>query len=133
MNKKHLLIPILATLFFCLALACKKKNQTPHELLQGKWLLDTYIFHEHTSFGDSRDTAEVLGYGFYVDFRADGQVYSFFDGDYDTSAYEVLSASAVVIGNDTNQLSTLSGNKLSIYSKEIYPEEYYESWYNFIK
>ena len=133
MNKKHLLFPTLATLFLFFALACKKKSQSPHELIQGKWLLESYIGHEHSGGLDYRDTADLLGDGFYVDFRADGMVYSYYDGDYDTTAYEVLSASSLVVGNDTNQLSTLTGNKFSIYSKEGDADDYYEYWFNYVK
>ena len=134
MNKRHLLAPSLATLFLCFTLACKKNSsKSPHELVQGKWLLETYISHEHTGGMDFRDTINAISFGYYVDFRSDGLVYSYFDGDYDTSAYEVLSASAVIVGNDTNQLSTLTDNRLSIYSKYGDPDDYYEDWFNFKK
>jgi hypothetical protein len=127
----------LAALLFIAAIlpwiSCKKEstasNNPSQDKIIGKWRLQSTVAndfyagtpHITTYTGTAADNA---------DFRTDGKVYAFINGNYDTSAYAKISNTKMWIGNtsDTFDIQTLTDTDFKLYRKETYNAgEYYET------
>jgi hypothetical protein len=123
-------------LVICMSfIACKKENTTPkttQEKIAGKWKYQSSVVDNFYS-GASHINTYTGTAADYVDFRNDGKVYSFTVGNYDTSAYGIISDTKmwIVFASDSFDIQTLTDTDLKIYRKEIYaPGDYHESTTN---
>jgi hypothetical protein len=132
MKLKHLLVAG-ASLGLLTLTACQKEEKTTAEKLQGKWQLESVFEHIYYDVDDEeRDTAYGTAAD-YLDFRADGKMYSFVGGDHDTTNYALQNDSKILIWDVSADIHTLTKNTFKIYFKEIdpaYPDEYYEQTIN---
>lgn len=132
MKTKLLSIILLISMGF---IACKKENTTPRstqDKITGKWKLHSAVVDNFYS-GTSHVTTYTGTAADYADFRNDGKVYSFVAGNYDTSAYGIISDTKMWIDNSSSifDMQTLTDTDLKIYRKEIYtPGDYQESTTN---
>jgi len=132
MKTKLLCIILLISMGF---IACKKESVTPkttQDKIAGKWKVHSSVVDIFYS-GTSHIVTYTGTAADYVDFRNDGKVYSFVDGNYDTAAYGIISNTKMWILNssDSFDIQTLTDTDLKIYRKEIYaPGEYQESTTN---
>lgn len=134
MKNKMLPIILLISMGF---IACKKESSNPTpkttlEKIAGKWKLQSSVVDNFYS-----GTSHIITYtgtaADYADFRNDGKVYSFVDGNYDTSAYGIISDTKMWIDSSstTFDIQTLTDTDFKIYRKEIYgPGDYHESTTN---
>ncbi|MEO7308018.1 MAG: hypothetical protein ABIR78_07815 [Ferruginibacter sp.] len=129
----------LAALVFIAAIlpwvSCKKADKTPRSTqnrIAGKWKFELSVIDNFYS-GTSHITTYTGNASDYVDFRNDSKVYSFVDGNYDTSAYGIISDTKMWIGASSAvfDIQTLTDTDFKIYMKEIYgPGDYHESTIN---
>ena len=100
--------------------SCKKDDPTPTttQRVQGVWKLDQVIsYYQFTGFPAARDTTFGLATD-YVDFRTDNKVYSFVDGQYDTSTYAIISDNALLLDGDTTNIQTLTATNFNLFSSD---------------
>jgi hypothetical protein len=126
----------LAALVFTAAIlpwvSCKKADKTPRstqDKIAGKWKLESSVVDNYYS-GSSHIVTYTGTAADYADFRNDGKVYSFVDGNYDTSAYGMISDTKMWI--DTSSfvfdIQVLTDTAFKIYMKEVYgPGDYHET------
>lgn len=133
MKTKLLSIILLISMGF---IACKKENTTPRttqDKIAGKWKLQSSVV-DHFYSGASHIITYTGTAADYADFRNDGKVYSFVDGNYDTSAYGIISDTKMWIDNSSSvfDIQTLTDTDFKIYMKQVYSAaEYDESTVNF--
>jgi hypothetical protein len=126
MRTKHLFITSASISLLTLA-ACQKEEKTTAEKIQGKWRVETLIQHGHDADEEYSDTTYGTASD-YVDFRADGRMYSHVDNEYDTTNYAVQNDLKIVIDNEAFSIQTLTDDVLKLYSRDSIPnsEIYYE-------
>ncbi|MEO5942194.1 MAG: hypothetical protein ABIP30_02430 [Ferruginibacter sp.] len=132
--KKLLLVISVITLSTILFSACKKSDNSQgatNGSVQAKWSLDKDISDDYYLNVHNRDTTYGLSTD-YIDFRADGKVYSKVDVSLDTSNYQVLSNNKIVLGGpnpldkDTFDIQTLTSSQFVLHSKQFSGADYYE-------
>jgi hypothetical protein len=133
MKIKHFLLACSIGLFTLAA--CHKEEKTTAEKVQGKWQLAKITDNEHSDDKDVRDTT-VGTAADYLDFRADGKLYTYLYGDYDTSNYVIQSDLKIRIGGASADIQTLTDKTFRFYSKQPNangPSAYYEVTFNLKK
>jgi len=124
-------------LFACIALlgiSCKKNDPpqpTTQSKIQAKWKLQSVV--ENDFYAGSAHVVTFSGASDYADFRADGKLYSYSLGYYDTSAYSIISDTKmwIDVSTDVYDIQTLNDTQLKLYIKEITaPGEYTETTIN---
>ncbi len=127
----------LAALLFTAAIlpwvSCKKEsassNNPAQDKIIGKWKLLSTVTNDFYA-GTPHITTYTGTAADYADFRTDGKIYAFINGNYDTSAYAKISNTKmwIVTTSDTFDIQTLTDTDLKLYRKETYnPGEYYET------
>ena len=128
---------LLITIASMIITSCKKEDAAPkpkttQEKIAGKWRLESSarndfyagVPHFITYTGTAAD---------YVDFRNDGKVYSFVDGNSDTTAYSIISDTKMWIDSSTDvfDILTLTESTFKFYMKQTFNAgEYYETTIN---
>ena len=91
-----------------IAFSCQKENETQdttqsfEKTIEHKWFLVNIVVYSNPEltgpsfFGYAGNGAE------YYDFRADGKVYAFANGSFDTAVYKILSDSTLLMNEITN-------------------------------
>jgi outer membrane lipoprotein-sorting protein len=133
---KKLFIALIA--FTALFSACKKKDveKTVAEKLAGKWKVTSYVSNDYYS-GANHPSTTPGGAGDYVDFRADGKVYSK-EGNNpeDVSAFSLVNDNTVKIDNEDFTIKAITETQLVLYQKDqtsTTPLEYFEITLNLYK
>ena len=122
MKKMKKVIPSAALIFlaiFCME-ACKKSDnpQSTLQKVQSNWQLVSEIVNVHISGQDNITTITGTSAD-YVDFRADGKVYSDIQGSTDTAAYALSGNTKIIInGSSSFDITTLTSNSLILHDKE---------------
>jgi hypothetical protein len=110
--KKALFAMAIAAVTFT---ACKKDNEDSS--LQHKWgVVNTHfkdVFNGQTTFEDNYTGVSAD----YVDFRADNLVYTYIDGLYDTTSYQILANNKVMIDTETFDIQSLTSSNATLYEK----------------
>jgi len=131
MKTKLLSVVLLISMGF---IACKKESTAPTprstgDKIAGKWKFESSVIDNFYS-----GASHIINYtgtaADYADFRNDGKVYSFVSGNYDTSAYAIISDTKMWIdaSSEVYDIQTLNDTNLKLYRKETYaPGEYHES------
>lgn len=122
--KKITTLAVLVLLVTFYLPACKKKDkqQTTLEKIQGIWQIDTVIQNDHISSEDNIDTL-AGDPGNIADFRTDGKVYLNIQSEADTSTYNLISDTKIVldqatINEVTYDIITLTANVFILHSKQ---------------
>ncbi len=74
---------------------------------------------------ETRDTTTYSGTD-YADFKSNNTVFSSVGGDTATNSYRVIGDSRIIIDGDTSTIQALTNNVLTLYSKEVDGNNYYE-------
>ncbi len=138
--KKVFLFTISSLMLTFIFESCKKKDTTTTlQKIQAKWAIESVIDHEYdpsSSPADNTNTYQGVAATDYVDFRADGKVYSSLDGSADTSFY-VLSGDTTIISDllGSVKIQTLNDHALKLYGREDDPStsSYFEETINLKK
>lgn len=134
--KKIILFLSLAAVSAILFSACKKTDSqtTATQKIQGKWVFDKSISDDFEAGEHYRDTLTAAMTPGYIEFRADGKVYSQIGAEPDTSNYQVLGDNKIVgwsttdpSTKDTSDIQTLTSSQLIIHSKQVDGADYFES------
>jgi hypothetical protein len=122
---KKVLLLLIASV--ALSTACKKKDveKTPAEKVAGLWNFNSLVFNEYYSNANHITTTNGIS-GDYVDFRADGKVYSRMAGQKDTVAYSVVSAATLKVDGLDYEIKALTDNQLVIYNKTVVSSTIYD-------
>jgi len=129
------LIPVI--LLVCVAFAsCKDDEDTPdpkplttQEKIQHKWDVTSIIDYNYkgaSTTPDYNDTIDI-GVGGYVDFRADNKVYTNFDGDLDTSDYQIINDNAISMDGEAFVISELTTTMFQIKYEERTDTPYFDN------
>lgn len=129
MKSAFSLIAIFLILTLCNS-SCKKDkdkdtNKTVAQRIQGVWHLDKAIYNDHIDNVDYRDST-IGTASDVIDFRTDGKVYTYVQGEYDTSSYTIPSDKQITIDIQTFEIRALTDNSLTLYAKETDGQDYYE-------
>jgi hypothetical protein len=109
---KKRIIYLFSVLAFAAILftACSEdETKSVSEMLMGKWT------PEYMKFYDAGVVVDTIMFtsGEYMDFRSDNKVYSYIDGDYDTSTYMLVNDTKIVTdGTDTMTIKSISETSL---------------------
>jgi hypothetical protein len=123
-------------LLACLVLfatSCKKDDPqlTTQSKIQAKWKIQSIT--ENDYYSGSSHVVTFSGPTDYADFRADGKLYSYSLGYYDTTAYSIISDTKmwIDVSTDVYDIQTLNDTQLKLYIKEnTAPGEYTETTIN---
>ena len=128
-------IKLLSAIFISLLIgfsfsSCKKtddkKEKTTAERIQGTWHLDTDIYHDFFENEDYYDTTKG-GPNDTIEFTSDGKVNISADGDTESTVYEIVGDSKIIIaGNVSFDIKTLTETLLVMYSKQVIGSDYTE-------
>jgi hypothetical protein len=132
--KKLLLVAIA---FVALFASCKKKDveKTTQEKVLGRWKVTNQVTKSVYNGITSNDVQNGAAAD-YFDFRNDGKVYSFVDGELDTASFKIISDIKIQFGTENFDILTLNNSQFSVYNKYVYPNNaanYYESTINLAK
>jgi len=104
-------------------------DATTEELVQHKWniksIIDKNYLGASTTFSHY-DTLEVKA-GDFVDFRTDNKAYMSFDGDLDTSAYNVINDLTIKIGEDVYSINVLNDINFVLQYEERTDTPYFDN------
>lgn len=129
------LIPI-ALLAVLVVTSCKDEEPIPDptplttaEKLQNKWNITSVIDYNYkgasTTLVDT-DTLDIQ-VGAYFDFRADNKLYENWDGDLDTSDYQIINDNSISISGDAFKINTLTSTTLKLTYEERTDTPYFDN------
>ena len=132
--KQLLSFAILAFFVTYIFESCKKSDKkvtlTTTQQVQAKWTLESLIDHEHVNSPVFDSTITTPGTAAdYLDFRADGKVYSSLGGSLDTTTYAIVGdTSILIVSAGSYRIQTLTANAMKLYTKLDVP-----SWPGYIE
>ena len=121
---KTTLAALLLTAAILPFISCKKgepaiDSRSVMEKLSGKWKLQSSVYDRFYS-GVSHSMTYTGTAADYADFRSDGRIYSFIDKSYDTSVFDLITATKIYIDTFTNAFDiTLTDVSLKLYQKQF--------------
>jgi len=114
-------------LFSLTLLSCKKDHEkTTQEKILGKWSIVSIVDNDFYS-GSSHITTYTGTTTDFIDFRNDGKASVSFAGYTNSSDYGLIGDTKIWIENDNYEIKTLTDNQLTLYSKDTYGSDFYES------
>jgi hypothetical protein len=125
--KKLILLAFAAT---SILVACKKKSEdvvkTTAEKVQGLWKVTSIVSNEYYSNANHPNTQGGIPSD-YLDFRADGKVYSQIgnpNSPYarDTSSFSIVNDNTIKVDGLDATIKTLNDNQFILYSKDTYSQ-----------
>ena len=132
--KKNLMVFAAIAVAVISMTSCKKDNDDTPATLAGQWNLQKDITWTTILGTPSKDTT-VYDQGSYVNFAADGKVYSKYIESgavgYDTSSYTISGTNLILLGgtsNDTLQIQSLTNNSVTLHAAATFPGGSYEYW-----
>jgi len=118
----------MAVSFFIL-MACNKEEDI-HTSLQHKWSVNNVIFKIKTAQLDTTYTY-VGEPQDYFDFRNDGKIYRHLDNQTDTSVYQWISDTELLVEEDTFMISVITNTQLQLrYLDSLGGGSYFQNLYN---
>lgn len=129
------IIPIL-----CLGVlvfgSCSDEDTTPTttqlttaEKIQNKWNVTSVIDYNFVGTSTTLDNTDTLdlGAGAYFNFRSDNKVYVNWDGDLDTSDYQIISDNAISFEGEAYKIKTLTATEFKLTYEERTDTPYYDN------
>lgn len=123
MKPKILLLAILSAASLSIASCEKDKSDkvlTPEEVagkIAGKWQVGSIWVNNNYGGADHKETYAGTAAD-YVEFRADGKMHTFFQGNLDISTYKVKNDKVITIDDDPASIQELTDTVLRLYSKD---------------
>ena len=114
---------------FALASCKKDKEKTTQEKILGKWNIASIVDNDFYSGASHINTYTGVSSD-YLEFRSDGTVFVSFSGITNTSHYGLIGDTKIWIESDNYDIKTLTDNQFSLYSRDDFGADYYESTMN---